>query len=79
MDNTTRCFHCGERMVAVMSMSGRTDLHCVGCDDASDVSLVPGIITEDFLPVTFGSLTSAEPMAALSSGHLLPSPPTSPT
>lgn len=48
MDLTTRCFHCGKRMVAVMSMSGRTELHCVRCDDVEQISLVPAMITKGF-------------------------------
>jgi tRNA(Ile2) C34 agmatinyltransferase TiaS len=33
MDQTTRCPKCGKRMVAVVTVSGRTDLQCISCDD----------------------------------------------
>jgi tRNA(Ile2) C34 agmatinyltransferase TiaS len=33
MDRTTRCPKCGKRMVPVITISGRTDLQCISCDD----------------------------------------------
>ncbi len=33
MDTTTRCPKCGKRLVAVIAVSGRTDLQCISCDD----------------------------------------------
>jgi hypothetical protein len=33
MDRTTRCPKCGKRMVPVVTISGRTDLQCISCDD----------------------------------------------
>ena len=33
MDRTTRCQKCGKRMVPVVTISGRTDLQCISCDD----------------------------------------------
>jgi hypothetical protein len=33
MDRTTCCPKCGKRMVSVVTISGRTDLQCIGCDD----------------------------------------------
>jgi hypothetical protein len=33
MDRTTRCPKCGKRMVLVVTLSGRTDLQCISCDD----------------------------------------------
>ena len=33
MDRTTRCPKCGKRMVLVVTISGRTDLQCISCDD----------------------------------------------
>jgi hypothetical protein len=33
MDRITRCSKCGKRMVAVVTISGRTDLQCISCDD----------------------------------------------
>jgi tRNA(Ile2) C34 agmatinyltransferase TiaS len=33
MDRTTRCPKCGKRMVLVVTISGRTDLQCITCDD----------------------------------------------
>jgi hypothetical protein len=33
MDQITRCPKCGKRMTAVVTLSGRTDLQCIGCDD----------------------------------------------
>jgi hypothetical protein len=30
---TTRCPICGKRMVPVVTLSGRTDLQCISCDD----------------------------------------------
>ena len=33
MDRTTHCLKCGKRMVAVITLSGRTDLQCISCDD----------------------------------------------
>jgi hypothetical protein len=33
MDRTTRCPKCGKRVVPVVTISGRTDLQCISCDD----------------------------------------------
>src|SRR6266576_5766597 len=33
MDQTTRCPKCGKRLVPVVTISGRTDLQCISCDD----------------------------------------------
>jgi len=33
MDRTTRCPKCGKLMVAIVTLSGRTDLQCISCDD----------------------------------------------
>ena len=33
MDRTTRCPKCGKRMVPIVTISGRTDLQCISCDD----------------------------------------------
>ena len=33
MDRTTRCPKCEKRMVPVVTISGRTDLQCISCDD----------------------------------------------
>ena len=33
MDLITRCAKCGKRMVSVVTISGRTDLQCISCDD----------------------------------------------
>jgi hypothetical protein len=33
MGQTTRCPICGKRMVPVVTLSGRTDLQCISCDD----------------------------------------------
>ena len=33
MDRITRCSKCGKRMAAVVTISGRTDLQCISCDD----------------------------------------------
>ena len=33
MDDLTRCPRCGKRMVPVVTLSGRTDLQCISCDD----------------------------------------------
>jgi tRNA(Ile2) C34 agmatinyltransferase TiaS len=33
MDRTTSCPRCGKRMVPVVTISGRTDLQCISCDD----------------------------------------------
>jgi hypothetical protein len=33
MDRTTSCPKCGKRMVPVVTISGRTDLQCISCDD----------------------------------------------
>jgi hypothetical protein len=33
MDQTTGCPKCGKQMVLVVTISGRTDLQCIGCDD----------------------------------------------
>lgn len=33
MDRTTRCPKCGKRMVPVVTISGRTELQCISCDD----------------------------------------------
>ena len=33
VDRITRCSKCGKRMAAVVTISGRTDLQCISCDD----------------------------------------------
>jgi len=33
MNDLTRCPRCGKRMVPVVTLSGRTDLQCISCDD----------------------------------------------
>jgi len=33
VDQTTRCPKCGKRMVPIVTISGRTDLQCISCDD----------------------------------------------
>jgi len=33
MDPITRCPKCGKRTVPVVTLSGRTDLQCISCDD----------------------------------------------
>jgi hypothetical protein len=33
MDRITRCPRCGKRVVPVVTISGRTDLQCIRCDD----------------------------------------------
>jgi len=33
MDPITRCPKCGKRLLPVVTLSGRTDLQCIGCDD----------------------------------------------
>jgi len=33
MDQITHCPECGERRVPVVTLSGRTDLQCIICDD----------------------------------------------
>jgi tRNA(Ile2) C34 agmatinyltransferase TiaS len=33
MDRITHCPKCGKRMVPVVTISGRTDLQCISCED----------------------------------------------
>jgi hypothetical protein len=33
MDRITHCPTCGKRRVPVVTLSGRTDLQCISCDD----------------------------------------------
>jgi hypothetical protein len=33
MDRITHCPKCGKRMVPVVTLSGRTDLQCISCED----------------------------------------------
>jgi hypothetical protein len=33
MDRTTRCLHCGKRLVPVPKGNGRTEFVCIRCDD----------------------------------------------
>ena len=33
MDRITWCPKCGKRMVSVVTISGRTELQCISCDD----------------------------------------------
>jgi DNA-directed RNA polymerase subunit RPC12/RpoP len=33
MDQITRCQRCGKRLVPVVTISGRTDLQCISCED----------------------------------------------
>jgi hypothetical protein len=35
MDQTTCCPKCVKRMVPVVTISGRTGLQCISCDDAA--------------------------------------------
>ena len=39
MDRVTRCLHCGKRMVPAPSLTGRTELICVYCDQAGSVEM----------------------------------------
>ena len=39
MDRVTRCLHCGKRMVAAPSFSGRTELQCVFCDNLDPLKI----------------------------------------
>ena len=33
MDQVTHCPKCGKRRIPVITLSGRTDLQCLSCDD----------------------------------------------
>jgi hypothetical protein len=33
MDRTTCCNKCGKRMLPVVTLTGRTDLQCISCED----------------------------------------------
>ena len=33
IDQITRCQRCGKRLVPVVTISGRTDLQCISCED----------------------------------------------
>jgi hypothetical protein len=33
MNEITHCAKCGKRLVPVVSISGRTDLQCISCED----------------------------------------------
>ena len=33
MDQTTRCAKCGKLLEPVVTLSGRTDLQCISCED----------------------------------------------
>jgi hypothetical protein len=33
MDQITHCPNCGKQRVPVVTLSGRTDLQCISCDD----------------------------------------------
>jgi hypothetical protein len=33
MDQITHCLKCGKRLVSVVTLSGRTELQCIICDD----------------------------------------------
>jgi hypothetical protein len=33
MDRITRCPKCAKRLVSVVTISGRTELQCISCDD----------------------------------------------
>jgi tRNA(Ile2) C34 agmatinyltransferase TiaS len=50
MDRTTRCPQCGKRMVAVVTLSGRTDLQCISCDDPA-VKLAESPLTAPEKPI----------------------------
>ncbi len=41
MDRVTRCMHCGERMVPMPGLNGRTELNCVFCDDPEQFEADP--------------------------------------
>ena len=50
MDRTTLCPKCGKRMVPVVSISGRTDLQCISCDDPA-VKWAEGPLTAPEKPI----------------------------
>lgn len=33
MNQITHCSKCGKRLVPIVTLSGRTDLQCISCDD----------------------------------------------
>jgi hypothetical protein len=50
-DQTTRCKKCGKRMLAVITIGGRTDLQCISCDDpAVKWAESPAIFPEEKQP-----------------------------
>jgi hypothetical protein len=50
MDRTTRCAKCGKRMVPIVTISGRTDLQCIICDDPA-VKWADSPLTPDEKPI----------------------------
>jgi hypothetical protein len=50
MDRTTRCAKCGKRMVPIVTISGRTDLQCIICDDPA-VKWADSPLTADEKPI----------------------------
>jgi hypothetical protein len=37
MDNTTRCLHCGKRLIPIRGYGGRTELTCIRCYDPTAI------------------------------------------
>jgi hypothetical protein len=57
MNRITHCAKCGKRMVPVVTFSGRTDLHCISCDDPA-VKWAESPLTAPEKPI------DAEPLAS---------------
>jgi tRNA(Ile2) C34 agmatinyltransferase TiaS len=56
MDRTTRCPKCGKRMLPVVTISGRTDLQCISCDDPA-VKLAESPVTVPEKPIVLDRVT----------------------
>jgi len=50
MDRITRCPQCGKQLVPVVTISGRTDLQCISCDDPA-VKLVESLAIAPEKPI----------------------------
>jgi hypothetical protein len=57
MDRITHCPKCGKRLVPVVTISGRTDLQCIRCDD-------PAVKWADSPLIAPGKQIVAEPVAS---------------
>jgi hypothetical protein len=68
MDRTTRCPKCGKRMVPIVTISGRTDLQCISCDDPA-VKWAESPLTAPDKPIVQNAFNHSIPLLRLRIEH----------